>query len=109
MNPSIIIRLPKLKTTDDRQMIYAKIARGSLLQWTKEEIQTIVESRNLGKPTEIILQTDEDGNQNAIVRFEHWFRPEIAKHFLVGGNMTVNALYNKRIVIDLYKPKKAKK
>ncbi len=104
-NPSIIIRLPKLTASDDRQHIYAKISRGSLLKWTKEEVQTMIERRNLGIIREIILQSD--GNkQYAIVHFEHWIRPEIAKHFAVGGNMTVDALYDKRIVIDIYKPAK---
>ena len=104
MNPSIIIKLPNLTTKDDRQYIYAKMARGSLLTWTKEEVQTMIESRNLGKIKEIVLRTD-DSKQYAIVHFDHWTRLEIAKHFAVGGNMTVDALYDKRMVMNIYVPK----
>ena len=106
MNPSIIIKLPKLTSSDDRQHIYLNISRGSLLKWTTEEVQTMIERRNLGIIREIILQSEEGNKQSAIVHFERWIRPEIAKHFSVGGNMTVDALYGKRIVIDIYNPAK---
>jgi len=101
LNPSIIIKLPKLTTLECRQHIYAKMSRGSLLKWTKDEIRTMIERRNFGEIKEIVLQGD-----YAIIHFDHWTRPEIAKHFSVGGNMTVDALYDKRIVIDTYKPTK---
>jgi len=61
----------------------------------------MMERRNFGEIKEIVLQTD-----SAVVHFDHWTRPDIAKHFSVGGNMTVDALYGKRMVIDKYNPTK---
>ena len=79
-----------------RQHVYPKLSK-----WTKEDIQTMMERRNFGEIKEIVLQTD-----SAVVHFDHWTRPDIAKHFSVGGNMTVDALYGKRMVIDKYNPTK---
>lgn len=77
------------------------MSRGSLLKWTKEDIQTMIERRNFGEIKEIVLQADA-----AIIHFDHWILSDIATHFSVGGNMTVDALYGKRMVIDKYNPAK---
>ena len=90
MNPSIIILLPKLN--------------GDPLKWTKEDVRTMIERRNLGKIRDIVLQSDRN-KQSAIVHFDYWTNLEIAKHFAVGGNMTVDALYGKRMVMNIYDPK----
>lgn len=90
MNPSLFIRLPKLSGG----------------KWREIDVIDAVDNLNYGIVEKVSICANSNGEQNAVVHFERWFRgaEEVAHDILRGIRLTVPAMYGKSFVLNHYRP-----